>query len=53
MPNLKPKDIIAVLTLVCIVFLLFNGISSPLDQLVPLVVGYYFGHRTQGVDNGT
>ncbi len=52
MPILKPKDIIAILVLVCFVFLIFNGITSPLNEIVTLAIGYYFGHRKQGVDTG-
>ena len=53
MKLLQPKDVIAVLILVSFVFLTFNGIESPLTDLVALMIGYYFGHRKAGVDNGS
>ena len=49
---LQPKDIIAVLILVSFVFLAFNGIDTPLTDLVALMIGYYFGHRSTGIDDG-
>jgi len=52
MPILKPKDIIAVLILVGAFFLLINGVDSPITEMVALIVGYYFGHRKSGVDDG-
>jgi len=52
MKMLQPKDIIAVLILVSFVFLAFNGIDTPLTDLVALMIGYYFGHRTTGIDDG-
>jgi hypothetical protein len=52
-PNLlKPKDVIAVVIIICFVFLMFNGIQGPLDQVIPLVLGYYFGSRKSGIDSG-
>jgi len=50
--SFKPKDIIAILILVSAVFLIFNGFESQLNEIIALVVGYYFGHRTTGVDSG-
>lgn len=52
MKTLQPKDIIAILVLISVVFLLFNKIDGPLTSLIPLVVGYYFGHRKSGNDSG-
>lgn len=52
MKMLQPKDIIAVLILVSFVFLAFNGIDTPLTDLVALMIGYYFGHRSTGIDDG-
>ena len=49
---LQPKDVIAILVLVSFVFLTFNGIDSPLTEVVTLMLGYYFGHRNSGVDDG-
>lgn len=50
--NLKPKDIIAVVVIVCITFLLFTGYTGPLTEVISLLVGYYFGHRVAGQDKG-
>lgn len=52
MINLKPKDIIAVVIIVCVTFLLFTGYTGPVTDAITLMIGYYFGHRTQGVDSG-
>jgi len=52
MTRLKPKDMIAVFVLMCFTFLLFNGYDGPLTDFIGLMVGYYFGHRQQGVDSG-
>ena len=52
MKLLQPKDVIAILSIVSVVFLLFNGIESPLTDMVALIVGYYFGHRKSGIDDG-
>lgn len=52
MTYLKPKDIIATVIIVCVTFLLFTGYTGPLTEVISLLIGYYFGHRTQGVDSG-
>lgn len=52
MKLLQPKDVIAILVLVSAVFLIFNGFDSPLTEGVALISGYYFGHRSSGVDDG-
>lgn len=52
MPNLKPKDIIAILTLLIIAFLKFTGKNGGLDTVAALILGYYFAHRKNGSDNG-
>jgi len=52
MQQFKPKDIIAFAIIVGIGFLKFNGFNGQLDAVVALVVGYYFGHRDDGTDNG-
>jgi hypothetical protein len=52
MTKLRPKDMIAIILLVCWTFLIFNEINNPFNDIIGLVVGYYFGHRTTGVDTG-
>lgn len=49
---LGPKDVIAILVLVSMVFLAFNNIDSPLTEAVALMAGYYFGRRKSGADDG-
>lgn len=52
MPNFKPKDIIAFITLVGIGFLKLNGVDGQLDIAAALILGYYFAHRKNGDDKG-
>jgi len=52
MAQLKPKDIVAIIVLLCAVFLIFNNIASPLTELIALVIGYYFGERQSDKPNG-
>jgi len=52
MPNFQAKDFIAVITLISIVLLKFHGLDGQLDAVGALVIGYYFGHRKDGVDSG-
>lgn len=49
---LTPRDILAILLLVSVVFLIFNGIDSPLNAVVPLAVGYYFGNNKKDPKDG-
>ena len=52
MPNFKPKDVIAGLTLLIIMVLKLSGKDSLLDGAIALILGYYFAHRRNGTDNG-
>lgn len=52
MPNFKPKDIVATITLIGIFFLKYKGIDGQLDITAALILGYYFAHRKNGDDNG-
>lgn len=52
MYELKPKDFIAIIVLLCVTFLVFNGYTGPLTDMVSLMIGYYFGHRKSGIDEG-
>ena len=52
MPNFKPKDVVAVITLIGIGVLKLNGADGELDIAGALILGYYFAHRHSGNDNG-
>lgn len=52
MPQVKPKDIIALVTLVGIGVLKFQGMDGQLDIAGALILGYYFAHRQNGSDKG-
>ena len=52
MQLLKPKDLIAIVVLICITFLLFTGYDGPLVNFIGVLIGYYFGHRQTGQDAG-
>lgn len=42
---MQPTDIIAVLVLVCFVYLKMAGIDSELDNIITIVIGYYFVNK--------
>jgi len=52
MTDLKPKDMIAIIVLLCFTFLVFNGVNTPLTEFLAVFAGYYFGHRKAGIDSG-
>lgn len=52
MQHLKPKDLIALLTIVLVFALIIVKANHSLDAVLALILGYYFGHRTSGVDKG-
>lgn len=52
MPEFKPKDIIAILSLLLITVLLISGVDGNLSAAGALILGYYFAHRKDGSDNG-
>lgn len=52
MKNIKPKDLIAILTIILVFALIVLKANHSLDAILALVLGYYFGHRTSGVDAG-
>lgn len=52
MPIFKPKDIVALTSLVGIFFLKYKGVDGQLDIAAALILGYYFAHRKDGHDNG-
>lgn len=45
MQNFKPKDAVAILTLVLITVLKFQGLDGELDTAGALILGYYFARR--------
>ena len=52
MPELKSKDLIAIITIVGIVILKLTGHDGALDTAAALILGYYFVKRENGHDNG-
>lgn len=52
MPNLKPKDIVAICSLAFIFGFKYLGFDGALDGMLALIVGYYFAHRAQNIDRG-
>lgn len=52
MPNFKPKDLIAALTLILITVLLLAGKDGSMSAAGALIIGYYFAHRQNGSDKG-
>ena len=54
MPDFKfrPKDFIALVTLVGIFGLKLAGIDGALDTTAALILGYYFVKRESKIDNG-
>ena len=52
MPTLQAKDIIAILIIVALVIFKLTGHNGALDQVVAVMVGYYFAKRTTDRDPG-
>lgn len=52
MTNFQPKDLIAVMILLIFAAMKIKGMNGGLDSLIALIIGYYFGHRKAGIDNG-
>jgi len=52
MTHFKPKDIIAVVTIICASIMKLSGADGVVTAILMLVVGYYFAHRQDGVDKG-
>ena len=52
MASYKPKDLVAIVTIVGIFILKLNGIDGQLDAVGALILGYYFAHRKNGDDHG-
>ena len=49
---MKPKDIVAIITLVLIAGLKLYGIDGKLDAAAALILGYYFAKRHGKEDSG-
>ena len=52
MSKLKPKDLIAIVIIMGVIVLKFYNIDSGLNGALGLMVGFYFGARTDGRDTG-
>lgn len=52
MPDFKPKDIVAIITLIGIFILKCQNLDGELSTAGALILGYYFAHRKNGSDNG-
>lgn len=50
--DLKPKDIVAILTIVLIFILVVVKANHSFDAILAVIIGYYFGHRTSNIDSG-
>ena len=46
--QLEPRDIVAILVLVCFVYLKVLGINSEIDPIIMIVIGYYFVKKAEG-----
>lgn len=51
--KLQAKDVVAILVILCFVFLKYAGINSEIDTTIILILGYYFVKRQEGKDDGT
>lgn len=52
MTDLKPKDLIAIITLLCVIFLIYTGYQGTLTETLTLGIGYYFGLRKPQQEDG-
>mgnify|MGYP003394138113 CR=1 FL=1 len=52
MTKLQPKDLIAFLVVGGIIIMKLYKVDGGLDTAGALIVGYYFGHRANGIDKG-
>lgn len=48
----RPKDIIAIVSLIIGAALKLKGVDSQVDLAMALILGYYFAHRLDGIDKG-
>lgn len=52
MKSIKPRDIIAICALLLVVILKYTGQDQGTEIMITGIIGYYFGHRQAGVDDG-
>lgn len=52
MPNFKPKDIVALSIILFMGVFKLTGHNGSLDVVLAVIVGYYFGHRSDHIDKG-
>lgn len=52
MNELKPKDFVAILVIILIFVMVIVRSNHSFDAILALIIGFYFGHRRSGVDNG-
>ena len=50
--DLKPKDIVALVSLAFIFLFKWYGFDGVLDSMIALILGYYFAHRVTKMDKG-
>lgn len=52
MTKFQPKDLIAIVVILSVVFLKFFKIEFNFDPVLTLMLGYYFARRVHGSDAG-
>lgn len=52
MPKFQPKDVIAILTIIFIVWMKIKGMNGGLDAAIAVILGYYFVKRHDKIDDG-
>ncbi len=52
MTKIKPKDVIALVTILFIFWMKNNGADGQLDAVLALILGYYFVKRVDKIDRG-
>ncbi len=52
MSHFKPKDFIALLTVIAILVLVAVKGNHGFDAILAMIIGYYFAHRVDKIDPG-
>lgn len=52
MQKFKPKDFVAMLVVVLIFSLVIVKANHSFDAILAMIIGFYFGHRASGIDQG-
>lgn len=52
LPQFYAKDVVALLVVALIFALVIVKANHSFDAILSLIIGYYFGHRSSGVDRG-